>query len=179
MFSIVLILFYLPDWRRDPFQSEAETVVAGDLELRQWQADGRTGLALGGATHEEKAVLDVRVMRGPSDGAFVEFQVGEASPKAVPIRGGKATYTADALPKATSSGMSPTVQWRARLVGTSGEELSPWTKPLGFEVHKGVTLLAARGLSGRYLFAFEVVSVLLLAALVGAAFLARKEVKEA
>ena len=180
MFSIVLILFALPSWRPDPFQREARPVVTGDLELRQWQADGRTGLALvNGATHEEKAVLDVRVMRGPSDGASVEFQVGEASPKAVPIHGGKATYTADQLPKATSSGMSPKVQWRARLVGTSGEELSPWTQPLGFEVHKGVTLLAARGLSGRYLFAFEVVSVLLLAALVGAAFLARKEVKEA
>ena len=64
-------------------------------------------------------------------------------------------------------------------MGSSGDELTPWSNPLTFDVHKGVTLLAARGLSTRYLFAFEVVSVLLLAALVGAAFLARKEVKEA
>jgi NADH:ubiquinone oxidoreductase subunit 6 (subunit J) len=64
-------------------------------------------------------------------------------------------------------------------VGTSGEDLTPETPPLEFEVHKGVTLLAARGLAGRYLFAYDVVSVLLLAALVGAAFLARKEEKEA
>ena len=42
-----------------------------------------------------------------------------------------------------------------------------------------VTEPIALALAGPYLFAFEVVSVLLLAALIGAAFLARKEVKEA
>ena len=78
MFSIVLILFALPTWRPDPFQSEAEAVVAGDLELRQWQADGRTGLAQGGATHEERVVLEVRA-RGMRSGADVEFQVDEAA----------------------------------------------------------------------------------------------------
>ena len=47
-----------------------------------------------------------------------------------------------------------------------------------FAVYRGVTEPIAMALAGPYLFAFEVVSVLLLAALVGAAFLARKEVKE-
>ena len=48
-----------------------------------------------------------------------------------------------------------------------------------FVVYRGVTEPIALALTGPYLFAFEVVSVLLLAALIGAAFLARKEVKEA
>ena len=61
--------------------------------------------------------------------------------------------------------------------GVYGGVLDPM--PMFQLFDKGVTLLAARGLSTRYLFAFEVVSVLLLAALVGAAFLARKEVKDA
>ena len=185
LFAIVLILFALPSWRPDPFQREARPVLTPELELRQWQADGRTGLELDGATHEEKVVLEVRVAR-PRDGAAVEFQLDEApdwndkSRKKVPVVNGVARYEADHLPKPTTSATPGRMaHWRARLVGSSGEELTPWTSPLRFEVHKGVTLLAARGLSTRYLFAFEVVSVLLLAALVGAAFLARKEVKEA
>ena len=177
LFSIVLILFALPSWKSDPFEREAQAVLAGDLELRQWQADGRTGLALGGATHEEKVVLEVRAPRA-REGAIVEFKIDDQGGKKVPLVNGAARYEADHLPKATA-GVSPKARWSAKLVGTSGEDLTPWTSPLEFEVHKGVTLLAARGLSGRYLFAFEVVSVLLLAALVGAAFLARKEVKEA
>ena len=53
---------------------------------------------------------------------------------------------------------------------------SPNTKD--FTVNRGITKTVARALAGPYLLAFEVVSVLLLAALVGAAFLARKEVRE-
>ena len=194
LFSIVLIVVALSRYMVDPFKREAEAVgfQAGGVELvlRQWQADGRTGLALGGATHEKAAVLGVDVARGPKDGAKVQFKLAEAKDAldwgkvplaaSVAVKGGSARYeAADKLPKAATSGEAPRVAWVARLVGAAGEELTPWTKPLEFEVHKGVTLLAARGLSGRYLFAFEVVSVLLLAALVGAAFLARKEVKEA
>ncbi|HEX7896212.1 MAG TPA: NADH-quinone oxidoreductase subunit J [Planctomycetota bacterium] len=179
MFSVVLILFALPSWKSDPFEREAPMVLAGELELRQWQADGRTGLALGGATHEEKAVLEVRAPRG-REGSIVEFRIdGVPGSGKVPLVSGVARYEAVHLPKAATAGAAPKARWSAQLLGTSGEVLAPWTSPLEFEVHKGVTLLAARGLSGRYLFAFEVVSVLLLAALVGAAFLARKEVKEA
>ncbi len=46
-----------------------------------------------------------------------------------------------------------------------------------FTIYKGVTKPAAFALMRNYLLAFEVVSVLLLAALIGAAFLARKEVR--
>ena len=55
---------------------------------------------------------------------------------------------------------------------------APTGKP-DFVVYRGITEPIALALAGPYLFAFEVVSVLLLAALVGAAFLARKEVREA
>ena len=62
--------------------------------------------------------------------------------------------------------------------------MGPWSRPdddtttVDFTVYRGVTEPAARALAGPYLFAFESISVLLLAALVGAAFLARKEVRE-
>ena len=51
---------------------------------------------------------------------------------------------------------------------------APGDKP-DFVVTRGVTEPIARALAGDYLFAFEAVAVLLLAALVGAAFLAPKE----
>ena len=69
--------------------------------------------------------------------------------------------------------------WRVRLVGAGIE--TDWMKRGGkgpdFVVYPGVTKPVAWALMGPYLLAFEVVSVLLLAALVGAAFLARKEVR--
>jgi len=76
--------------------------------------------------------------------------------------------------------------WTVKLVGrekdAKGESRdAEWTFPAAnteFKVRRGVTEPIARALAGPYLFAFEVVSVLLLAALVGAAFLARKEVRE-
>jgi NADH:ubiquinone oxidoreductase subunit 6 (subunit J) len=194
LFSIVLIVVALARWLDDPFKRQAEEVVSRspstELVQRQWQPDGRTGLARGGATHEEAVVLEVVVRKGIVDGSSVVFRWAEGAvvkeTKAVPVRSEKVRkgdveeirWFARFEPKGLSA-KKPGVKWNAKLVGTSGEDLSPWTSSLAFEVNEGVTRLAARGLSGRYLFAFEVVSVLLLAALVGAAFLARKEVKEA
>jgi NADH:ubiquinone oxidoreductase subunit 6 (subunit J) len=198
LFSIVLIVVALSKWMGDPFQRRAQDEIfaspGAELALRQWQSDGRTGLAQGGATHEEAAVLEVAVQRGPKDGAKALFKIAEklvekpidwekVPTSTVAVKNGVARLevsTSRGLPKRKGSNHSPRVAWVARLVGSSGEEITPWTKqPLEFELHEGITLAAARNLSGRYLFAFEVVSVLLLAALVGAAFLARKEVKEA
>ena len=187
LFSIVLIIIALARWLDDPFQRQAEEVVSRspgvELVLRQWQADGKTGLARGGATHEEAVVLGVDVRKGPTE-ANVQFRWAEGAVekenRSVPLKEGRARFEPKGLSaKPGAKGAEPRVKWQAKLVGTSGEDLSPWTSSLDFEVNEGVTRLAARGLSGRYLFAFEVVSVLLLAALVGAAFLARKEVKEA
>jgi NADH:ubiquinone oxidoreductase subunit 6 (subunit J) len=192
LFSVVLIILALPKWRPDPFQRGAEEVVvrAGGVELilEQWQADGRTGLKRGadGATHEPAVVLAVRVRKGPQKDADVEFQISELpgwdkkNSQKVALQDGAARWAVEKL----RHDKSPLFHWRVRLTGKSGEVLVPWTRgeddaTADFTAHKGVTRLAALGLSGRYLFAFEVVSVLLLAALVGAAFLARKEVKEA
>ena len=77
-------------------------------------------------------------------------------------------------------------RWTVKLVGREKDAKgefrdAEWSFPAAnteFKVRKGVTEPIARALAGPYLFAFEVVSVLLLAALVGAAFLARKEVRE-
>lgn len=182
LFSVVLVIVALTRAIHDPFQRQAQAVVArspgGEFALRQWQADGRTGLARGGATHEESAVLEVRVLKGAGGAAAVEFRVAEGmrtkAEAKVPLKDGEARYAPPGL-----SEKRPAVKWSARLVGGAGEALTPWSASLEFQVHDGVTKLAARGLAGRYLFAFEVASVLLLAALVGAAFLARKEVKAA
>jgi NADH:ubiquinone oxidoreductase subunit 6 (subunit J) len=75
-------------------------------------------------------------------------------------------------------------RWKVRLEDEEGE--SPWVAfgaqglmdEADFDVEKGLTRALGRAFMGPYLLAFEVVSVLLLAALVGAAYLARKEVKE-
>ena len=77
--------------------------------------------------------------------------------------------------------------WSVKLLGrekdSKGAEADKtWAFPAArtdFNVRLGVTEPIAMALAGPYLFAFEVVSVLLLAALVGAAFLARKEIKDA
>ena len=71
--------------------------------------------------------------------------------------------------------------WKAKIRGSDWEGPDAFA-PVGrsdFVVRRGVTEPVAMALAGPYLLAFEVVSVLLLAALVGAAFLARKEVREA
>jgi NADH:ubiquinone oxidoreductase subunit 6 (subunit J) len=69
------------------------------------------------------------------------------------------------------------LKWRVVFPEGGVEVPSPGDDP-DLTVRRGVTKALAWGLAGPYLFAFEVVSVLLLAALVGAAFLARKEVRE-
>jgi NADH:ubiquinone oxidoreductase subunit 6 (subunit J) len=170
-------------WERAP---EAVSARAGATEvlLLQYQSDGKTGLAPGGATHEPAVVL---VLRGPAsiEGATVEFEVaavpGWSSPRKASARvsGGEARATVDGLP-ASVAGKGNAMHWRARIGGTDAATRPDADDPnADFRVYKGLTEPAALALSKDYLFAFEVVSVLLLAALVGAAFLARKEVKEA
>jgi NADH:ubiquinone oxidoreductase subunit 6 (subunit J) len=191
LFSVVLVLLALSRWMNDPWKQGAEEVAVkagkADLALSQWQADGRTGLARGGRTLEARAVLGVRLAK-PVDGAFeAEFEVAAAPGWEKPILrraalvDGAAKVDVDKLPP-TADGKSG-LHWRARILGATGEPLSDWTRPasdpaVDFVVYAGQTEPVARALASRHLFAFEAVSVLLLAALVGAAFLARKEVKE-
>lgn len=190
LFSIVLILLALSRWMKDPWKQQAEvaTVQAGkvELQLQQWQADGRTGLARGGNTHEAAAALGVRLPK-PLEGAYqAEFEIASApgwersQKMRGPLADGAAAVRVAKLP--TEDGKSR-MHWRVRVLDAKGEALSAWSRgesdpAVDFVVYPGQTEPIARGLAGRYLFAFEAVSVLLLAALVGAAFLARKEVKE-
>jgi NADH:ubiquinone oxidoreductase subunit 6 (subunit J) len=188
LFSIVLILLALSRWMDDPWKRRAEEVAgrAGDVELRltQWQADGSTGLARGGRTHEARAVLQVRLPKVPDGAHEAEFEVAPVPGWTKPVKA-KAKL-ADGVARADVEGLPEEpgrVHWRVRLLGLTGEPLGGWSRPdddaaEDFQVQAGMTKPAAQGLSGRHLFAFEAVSVLLLAALVGAAFLARKEVKE-
>ena len=190
LFSIVLILLALSRWMNDPWKQRAHDVPVkagkADLLLQQWQADGRTGLFGGGDTQEAAVALGVRLAK-PLDGAYeAEFEVAATPGWEKPIKAraavvdGAAKVAVAKLPLVDGSNR---LHWRARILSSKGEALSDWTKPdsdasVDFVVYPGMTEPIARGLAGRYLFAFEAVSVLLLAALVGAAFLARKEVKE-
>jgi NADH:ubiquinone oxidoreductase subunit 6 (subunit J) len=190
LFSIILILVAVSRWMTDPWKQGAEetAVQAGKAELllSQWQADGRTGLARGGRTLEAAVVLGVRLAK-PLPGAFeAEFEVAAAPGWEKPKTARAAVV--DGLAKAPVAKLpveagKNELHWRVRVLGSTGEALSDWSRPgpdpaVDFTAYPGLTAPIAKGLSGRYLFAFEAVSVLLLAALVGAAFLARKEVKE-
>ena len=191
--ALVLIVWKLADgtFMADPFSREAQERVARaggvELRLRQYQADGRTGLAAGGATHETRVVVAVEVPKPPAGALEVAVKrVGapEAEAEREPLVDGRARLELDGFAKddPRTQAQENAVRWEAQVVGLSGP-LTPWV-PYGsgegpdFVAYAGMTEPAARLLAGRYLFAFETVSVLLLAALVGAAFLARKEVKE-
>ena len=215
LFSLVVVILFTAKWRRD---SDVATSGGDGFEvaLRQYQADGATGLAFGGSAFEESVVLSADVVLVPDASrsvdqvVFVVSSVKEVEKakevskdaendkatdaekdkqkhpakvvsKFVPFAGRGATHrlTFDKLDEGD-------YQWTVKLMGTEkdpkGEKKdAEWTLPVGraqFGIRRGVTEPIAMALAGPYLFAFEVVSVLLLAALVGAAFLARKEVRE-
>jgi NADH-quinone oxidoreductase subunit J len=174
LFSLVVVILFTAKWQRD---SEEVVVRSGGNEvfLRQYQADGSTGLAPGGTAFEGSVVLAVRVDRPIGDVKFVSFT-------AVSSQGTKSStvpFQLGVTPCPLSDLAEGDWHWSATLNGVDGE-LAKVESPAArdFTVHRGITRSVARALSGPYLLAFEVVSVLLLAALVGAAFLARKEVRE-
>ena len=174
LFSLVVVILFTAKWQR-----ESEEIVVraqgNEVFLRQYQADGSTGLASGGAAFEGAVVLAVRVDRPNGDVKHVTFNAVSAKERktaTVPFTLG--------VTRASLSGLEEgDWHWSAVLSGVDGEIArvdSPAARD--FTVYKGVTEPIAYALAGPYLLAFEVVSVLLLAALVGAAFLARKEVRE-
>jgi NADH:ubiquinone oxidoreductase subunit 6 (subunit J) len=187
LFALGVVVLTYGRWERD---TKLVVAKAGDRELLlgQYQADGATGLERGGNAFEERVVLLVKPVKESAVSAYVEVApvVGEGKKDAHadwsrkvertgPIAGGAARVEVGGL------GEGPW-QWRAQVRLASGE-LTPWSRgdqdtDVDFRVYRGVTEPAALALMGPYLYAFEAVSVLLLAALVGAAFLARKEVKE-
>jgi NADH:ubiquinone oxidoreductase subunit 6 (subunit J) len=123
--------------------------------------------------------VDVKEQKEKDKGAIAARTPDQV--KFLPFAGRTQTHrvTFDKLPEGD-------YRWSVKLMGRDKDAKGAsqdveWTFPaanMEFKVRRGVTEPIARALAGPYLFAFEVVSVLLLAALVGAAFLARKEVRE-
>jgi NADH:ubiquinone oxidoreductase subunit 6 (subunit J) len=187
LFSLAVVVLFAGRWKRgpEPLRARAAELAPGkggtvDLELLQYQADGRTGIERGGGTFEERVVLEVRCGR-PAEGASdVEVEVtpegGTASVRSEPLGPG-------GIARVELAGLEERpYNWRVRLVGPDGKGLTAWVPYAeggpAFRVYRGLTRPLGYALAGPYLFAFEAISVLLLAALVGAAYLARKEVKE-
>lgn len=203
LFALVMMVRFFSGWERGAEVIPARAGAAV-LRLGQYQADGKTGLAWGGRTFEKRAVVSVEVANSIQGVTHVEIQAvpekwDEVREVPVPAWGDGVSFTAPLEGEGPVKILLPDLSvgkwhWRARLIGTfhmkacrheQGEAHpvthTPWTRTgdaAVFDVHDGVTKPVALALAGPYLFAFEVVSVLLLAALVGAAFLARKEVRE-
>jgi NADH-quinone oxidoreductase subunit J len=182
LFALVVVSLFTVRWKReaDPVTLRVAGTDAAkgeyELTLRQYQADGRTGLVRGGVTFEDRVVLQVAAAPAPPKALEVRIVAkAEGSPDVEgsgPVEGGAARVELRGL-------QEKPYRWTAVFLG-AGSALTadtPLSADPDFVVAKGLTKPAARALMGPYLLAFEVVSVLLLAALVGAAFLARKEVK--
>jgi NADH:ubiquinone oxidoreductase subunit 6 (subunit J) len=175
LFALGVIVISYGKWERGAAWKAARAGEAG-LSLAQYQADGSTGLAWGGGTHEDRAVAAVRGARGWERAEVEASGSGPGKPAvaSAPVAGDEARVELRGLPEGA-------VSWRVRL--RKGEEASGWAQAptaggAHFTVHRGLTKPLARALMGPYLLAFEIVSVLLLAALVGAVTLARKEIRE-
>jgi NADH:ubiquinone oxidoreductase subunit 6 (subunit J) len=181
LFSLVVVILFTARWERKP--QEVRALADGtEAFLAQYQADGTTGLARGGSAFEKSVVVAVRVTAPAHPVESVEFTArsGGKEPvsKSVPYRPDGTRYSFEELPEGDW-------RWSATLRGTDAQGRvwegllsAPDGEKPDFTVYRGITEPVALALAGPYLFAFEVVSVLLLAALVGAAFLARKEVRE-
>lgn len=189
LFSLGVVVLSAGRWRLGPEEFSVKDK-DGKVELRltQYQLDGRTALARGGGTFEPAVVLGARAAQPLKEAPLVEFTLTvdvttrkqgvyeksrKVERKTVPFGGGEARAEFTGLPSGKAT-------WEVQLRGPAGAIGAPMAAggmPADFLIFPGVTEPVALGLAGRHLFAFEVVSVLLLAALVGAAFLARKEVK--
>jgi NADH:ubiquinone oxidoreductase subunit 6 (subunit J) len=189
LFSLVVVILFTAKWQRDP-----EGVVlrseGNEITLRQFQADGSTGLARGGVAFEDAVVLEVLVPRPAMHLDLVKVRAWSTTKdkdgkEAVKEVAGQAAYDPAGMRIRLENLAEGDWRWEVQQVAGGSAEApakaiptsSPGDKP-DFSVSRGITEPVAKALAGDYLFAFEAVSVLLLAALVGAAFLARKEVRE-
>ncbi|HZN62567.1 MAG TPA: NADH-quinone oxidoreductase subunit J [Planctomycetota bacterium] len=191
---IVTGFVYGYTWRTGPkVLRKADVASPGQppvpAELSMWQGSGRTAVEPGGTILDGFVQLRLKAPAPPSGQARAQFGLlklkkageWEALPPPKPVTfapgadGAVANFDFDRLPEGK-------YRWRVRLDVEGGD--SPWVEygvdkdVPDFTSEKGLTRALGRAFMGPYLLAFEVVSVLLLAALVGAAFLARKEVRE-
>ena len=192
LFALVVIVLYPGNAKWSP-DIEPAVVGAGDVEVHlfQYQADGRTSLGWGGNTFEEGAVLEAEVVRFPEGTTRVVFEAATDPEFEMPLKlendgsvvleGGRARVQWIPGPRDPDAPIeAPRCWWRVKLAAPTAELTGPLSRTEpghAFTIYKGVTKPAAFALMRNYLLAFEVVSVLLLAALIGAAFLARKEVR--
>jgi NADH:ubiquinone oxidoreductase subunit 6 (subunit J) len=204
LFSLVVVILFTAKWERKP--QEIRTIASGtEVFLSQYQSDGSTGLERGGSAFEDAVVIAVRADRplqriefvlvtawqgekekekeaekdkDKEKGAEKDREKDKEKPKYREVTG-KASFDPGVTRIRLENLAEGEWRWKAILRGSDGDsEISPPTGKADFVVYRGITEPVAMALAGPYLFAFEVVSVLLLAALVGAAFLARKEVRE-
>lgn len=196
LFSLVVVVLFTAKWHRDP----EEIVVrasGNEVKLRQYQSDGTTGLARGGAAFEDAVVVEVSIPKPAQLLERVEIVAWTADQKKTDKNYKELTvstpYHAEGMRVRLEKLDEGKWRWKAIQHGSErvtekGVETVQEIKPVDllapgdredFVVYRGITEPVARALAGEYLLAFEAVSVLLLAALVGAAFLARKEVREA
>ena len=186
LFALVVIILPVPDPGHNKWDAGrgSEAVRAGEFSLVQYQADGKTGIARGGSTFGDEAVVGVTVReqdrpKGATHvkvGLYVDVTADPLVEKEPVLSFSEALGAGETTLVRLTKLAEKKYAWKLRFHGPQGE--SKWMDGGEFKVYKGVTEPVAMGLAGPYLFAFEAVSVLLLAALVGAAFLARKEVKD-
>jgi len=190
LFSLVVVILFTANWQRG---REPETVVVrgdgNEISIRQYQADGATGLARGGIAFEGAVVLEAELKKPVSHLDLVEIYawMGDKD-KPSATKSAKIPFEPTAVRARLEELQEWDWHWGIRMIGPEkSAEPEKQAKPVylsapgdkaDFTVNRGITESVARALAGDYLFAFEAVSVLLLAALVGAAFLARKEVRE-
>ncbi len=193
LFLILSAFVYGYTWKRDPkdvavtlIRSPGRGEIAADLTM--WQGGGQTGVNSGGTVLDGFVRLQMKA-RGPVPAtARAQFRLSklkkdggwEELPSTKPVRF-KSQPDGDVAWMEFERLEEGKYQWRVRLddegIETSWVEFDRSEAP-DFASEKGLTRAIGRAFMGPYLLAFEVVSVLLLAALVGAAFLARKEVRE-
>ena len=179
LFALVVIILPVPEPAHNKWDAvrKSEEIRAGDVGLLQYQPDGTTGLARGGTAIGDAVVVGVKAPSPLKDVVRVNVEASDQTSgwekpvtASAPVAPGEVTLVR------LSNLKEGKYRWRLSLDSGKGEP--QWLSGSEFQVHKGVTEPIAMALAGPYLFAFEAVSVLLLAALVGAAFLARKEVRE-
>jgi NADH:ubiquinone oxidoreductase subunit 6 (subunit J) len=193
LFSLVVVILFTAKWQREP-ENVVVRADGNEIKLRQYQSDGSTGLARGGVAVDEGVVLEALLDRPAGHLDLVEFYAWMGDPKNPSAsRSVKVPFDPASMRARLQDLKEGEWRWGVRAIGPEpapekgaepGQEppkpvylSAPGDKP-DFSVSRGITEPVARALAGDYLFAFEAVSVLLLAALVGAAFLARKEVRE-
>jgi NAD(P)H-quinone oxidoreductase subunit 6 len=186
---IVVALVVGYDWRRSPKILRIADFGNAPADLSQWQGGGQTWIAPGPGAKVLDGFVRVqvttrsdpgnsraqfRLSRLQKDGSWKDLEPTKPVKFAQEKEGFVAWHEFERLEEAK-------YRWSVRLDRPDVE--SAWVdygleqgKP-DFESEKGLTRAIGRAFMGNYLLAFEVVSVLLLAALVGASFLARKEVR--